>query len=303
MKDIKKVELLSGSREENLPDFVSEFPYIASRVQLDYNVPWHWHRGLELFYVKSGSLEYSTPQGKWMFHTGSGGIVNSGVLHATKSLTGGKPAQQFIHIFDPELIAGQQGGRIERKYVTPVTSATWVEMIPLHPQREEQAEILELIRKSFELRKEEFGYEIRLREMLSNIWLQIFDISQELLVETVAVNKSSDKLKIMMAYIHEHYAGKILVSELAQVAYVSERECFRAFRDCLHQTPIEYIRSYRLQMACQRLATGHESLTGISHSCGLGSSSYFAKVFKDEFDCSPMEYRRRWQNSDRKWQK
>lgn len=42
----------------------------------------------------------------------------------------------------------------------------------------------------------------------------------------------------------------------------------------------EYMTSYRLQMACQMLARGQESITVISHACGLGSSSYFGKVLK-----------------------
>ncbi|MCI8978129.1 MAG: AraC family transcriptional regulator, partial [Lachnospiraceae bacterium] len=32
---------------------------------------------------------------------------------------------------------------------------------------------------------------------------------------------------------------------------------------------------------------------------GLGSSSYFGKVFREYAHCSPTEYRRKWQNSDR----
>ena len=63
--------------------------------------------------------------------------------------------------------------------------------------------------------------------------------------------------------------------------------------------PVEYIKAYRLQAACQMLAKGQEAVTVISHECGLGSSSYFGKVFREYTHCSPTEYRRKWQNSDR----
>ena len=112
-------------------------------------------------------------------------------------------------------------------------------------------------------------------------------------------NKSNDKIKLMMIYIHEHYREKISIPELAAAAYLSERECYRVFHDCLHVTPVEYITTYRLQVACQMLAKGQESVTVISHECGLGSSSYFGKVFREYTHCSPTEYRRKWQNSDR----
>ena len=85
----------------------------------------------------------------------------------------------------------------------------------------------------------------------------------------------------------------------AAAAYLSEWECYKVFHDCLHMTPVEYITTYRLQIACQMLAKGQEAVTVISHECGLGSSSYFGKVFREYAYCSPTEYRKKWQNSNR----
>lgn len=102
----------------------------------------------------------------------------------------------------------------------------------------------------------------------------------------------------MMIYIHEHYAEKFSIVEIAAAAFCSERECFRVFRDCLHMTPIEYIKIYRLQIACNMLSKGRESITFISHACGLGSSSNFEKLFREHVGCTPIEYRKRWQDND-----
>ena len=68
MKNIHSIEFCTGSKEELLPGFEKDFPYIASRAELDKYigcyVPWHWHRTVELFYMESGSIEYDTPGGK-----------------------------------------------------------------------------------------------------------------------------------------------------------------------------------------------------------------------------------------------
>ena len=62
MKNIHSIEFYTGSKEELLPDYEKDFPYIASRAELDKYigryVPWHWHRTVELFYMESGSIEY-----------------------------------------------------------------------------------------------------------------------------------------------------------------------------------------------------------------------------------------------------
>lgn len=295
MNVVHNIEFRSGSKEEKLPGFSNDFPYIASRAELNRYmgglVPWHWHKAIELFYMESGGLEYYTPKGKAVFRAGSGGMVNSNVLHMTKSGVKRDNNVQLLHIFDSSVIAGEQGSLIGRKYVMPIVAAPQLEIIALYPDDPGQAKVLELIEKSFRIPRQDFGYEIRLREALSEIWLSLFELSRQAMDEREEYDKRDDKIKLMMIYIHEHYADKIEVRELAAAAFLSERECFRVFRDCLHMTPTEYMRSYRLQMACQMLAKGDEPITGIGRACGLGSSSYFGKVFREYMGCTPLQYR------------
>ncbi len=137
MKSIHSIEFYSGSKEELLPNFEKDFPYIASRVELDKfigrYVPWHWHNTVELFYMESGSIEYDTPGGKLVFPAGSGGMVNSNVLHTTKAVSQREKNIQLLHMFDVSLLAGEQGSRMWQKYIAPVTTASQVEIIPLFP--------------------------------------------------------------------------------------------------------------------------------------------------------------------------
>lgn len=303
MKTIRGIEFHTGSREEQLPDFFTDFPYIASCVELDHYmghfVPWHWHKSVELFYMESGTLEYYTPKGKILFPEGSGGMINSNVLHMTRPQSEHIKTVQWIHIFDPSLIAGEHGSRIEQTYIMPIITAPLLEIIALYPEQPSHKKILDMIQRAFQLSGQELGYEIKLRGILSELWLALFELSLPVLKETGTYDKTNEKIKLMMVYIHEHFSEKIAIPELAAAAYLSERECFRVFHDCLHTTPVGYIKSYRLQMACQMLAAGQEPITSISHACGLGSSSYFGKVFRDHVGCTPLDYRRKWQDCDR----
>lgn len=302
MKDIHNIEFYTGSKEELLPGFAGDFPYIASRAELDKYVgryvPWHWHKTVELFYMESGSLEYYTPGGKILFPAGSGGLVNSNVLHMTKAISRTEKNIQLLHIFDVSLLAGEQGSRIEQKYIAPVVNAPQIELIPLFPGNSEEEKILKLILEAFHFSGNTFGYEIKMREALSEIWLRLFELCRPVREKKGVHNKRSDKIKLLMIYVHEHYQEKISIPELAAAAYLSERECFRVFHGCLHTTPVEYIKAYRLQAACQMLASGKEPVTAIGHACGLGSSSYFGKVFREYMHCTPSEYRRKWQDCD-----
>lgn len=298
MKRITSIKILPDNSREVLPEFSEEFPYICSRAEIDRYfgsfVPWHWHDAVELFYIESGELEYSTPNAKLVFPTGTGGLINSGVLHMTRPLPESDETIQLLHLFDPMLISGSQGGRIAEKYVIPLLTSG-CEIIPIGPEHS----LLDILRKSFDLDEQERGFELRMRSMLSDIWLQLADMATAETTDNV-VPKSNDKLKHMMVFVHQHYSERIRVSDLANAVFSSERECYRLFHDLLHCSPLEYITNYRLQLAGDMLKHQDESITHIAQSCGFGTSSHFGKIFAEHFGCSPREYRRIWQDRDRK---
>lgn len=302
MNTLNTIDIQSKNKEEILPEFSEDFPYLASRAELDrylpLGVPWHWHRTLELFIVESGCVEYTTPQGKWIFPAGSGGLVNANVLHSTSVRPADGPNIQLLHLFDPAFLSGGHGSRMERKYILPVTAASSLEVLPLFPEERLQREILEEIRLAFAISEEDWGYEFRLRDALSKIWLKLFALARPILEQARHTGKSDDLMKALMVYIHENYPQPLSVDQLAASVNISKRVCFRLFQDNLRMTPLAYIRNYRLQKACQLLTETNLPITQIAYSCGLGSSSYFGKTFREQFGCTPGQYRQHWHDCD-----
>lgn len=111
------IDLYPGSQEERLPGFSAQFPHICSHVLLPDGpagaCTWHWHKSMELFYVEKGALVYHTPGGQRLFRAGSGGMVNSNVLHRTQSLENGTALR--LHLFEAELLAGVPGGTVQQQ--------------------------------------------------------------------------------------------------------------------------------------------------------------------------------------------
>ena len=290
MESVQGITLNESSKEERLPGFASDFPYIANRVfYAEPLTPWHWHRPVELFYIEKGCLEYTTPHGKWTFPAGSGGFVNSNVLHTTWIPAASSETVTLIHIFDPSLLSGGPGSRMESRYILPLTTARAVEMIPLFPEDPAQKELLDQIRQAFRLSTGEWGCEFALREAMTRIWLGLLEVAKP----TAGGSRADDKIKALMVYIHEHYREPISVEQLAREAHISKRLCFRLFRENLHMSPLEYMQSYRLQKACQMLSQTDAPITQVAYACGLGSSSYFGKQFREAFGCTPAQYRKK----------
>lgn len=291
------IEFKHNTKEEVLSDFTYDFPYSASKMFLTgagENI-WHWHKAVELVYVESGTLEFNTPGGTVVLKQGGGAMINKGVLHNVKLTQKSPTATVILQLFDTMMITGYTGSIIDQKYVSPITNVTELEMIPLFPEEENHRPILEKIKNSFALPEEEVGYEIRLRSLLSDIWLDILMLPNMTMKEESQL--LNEKIKLMMVYIHDNFSDKLNIADIANAAFVSERECYRTFQSVMHMTPTEYIRRYRLQVACRMLVDTDETITNISQSCGFGSSSFFGKVFRESIHMTPLEYRNSAQNS------
>ena len=295
------IDVYPGSQEERLPGFSAQFPHITSYALLPDDPArsciWHWHKSLELFQVEHGSLRYHTPGGQRLFRAGSGGIINSNVLHRTQALE--PDTAMRIHLFEPELLSGIPGGVVEQKYILPLVQQPGLELVSFSPEDPFQHETLQLLQQSFALDEDAFGYELRLQSLLTQLWLRILQQLPPLQpAASRQADSSSEKVKQMMLYLNTHLAEKLSVANIAAAGYCSERECYRTFQECLHTTPAEYLQNLRLQNACRLLIQTALPVTDIAQQCGLGSSSYFGAQFRRVFDCTPTAYRAKWQDVD-----
>lgn len=295
MREVNAVRFKLNTTEELLPDFDPAFPCITTCYPLEKGgAPWHWHRAFELFYVESGSLLYETPGEHRVFPVGSGGLINSSCLHATQVLRGGT---QLLHLFDPLFIAGAPGSRIEEKYVLPFT-AGHTEILPLSPDDPCHAPLLRALRDSFSISPTHPGYELFLRSALSALWPGLLACAPVHVADGSRRPAASEPLKQMLIFIHRNYGSPISVSALARAACVSQRTCFSLFQSCLHTTPMEYLRNYRLHMARRMLAESQAPITQIAAACGFDGGSRFAQLFRAAFDLTPSEYRKHVQEKD-----
>ena len=300
-RSCEHIELRPGGREEYLPGISEDFPYLFVLSEHDrYQggaVPWHWHQELEVFYVLEGPVEYATPNTSLTLPTG---VVNANVLHMTRS-TGDRPGGSLlIHEMRPSLIAAP-GSRVWQRYVEPLTSATSAELVCAAPGDAGWETLRDAMERSLETteRREE-GWELRLRNELSELWLGLFELARPRLAEGPARMPSArdERLRAMLDFVGEHYPERIGVRDVAAAAFASERECHRTFREALGVTPAQYLRDYRIEQACRMLAHTTRPVAAVAELSGLGSASHFGQAFRAAMGCTPSEYRGRWQDSD-----
>lgn len=98
--------------------------------------------------------------------------------------------------------------------------------------------------------REEKDTEFQTRNIFSEIWLLLIEEIRQMKVSGIPVSTANqERLLTMMLYIQENYSDKITLEKIASSAVISTREALRCFQNSIHQTPFEYLISYRMDMA------------------------------------------------------
>lgn len=104
------------------------------------------------------------------------------------------------------------------------------------------------------------------------------------------VNYSS-KINTARHYIDTHYQEDVSLDQLAEVLTVNSSYLSYLFKKETGSTFIQYLNTIRMQQACHLLKTQPElSLDEITLAVGYHSTTYFHKIFREQFGVSPRQW-------------
>lgn len=110
-------------------------------------------------------------------------------------------------------------------------------------------------------------------------------------VEPVYV-PSSQKEKILPAieYIARNYNKHICNDELADIVGLSTVYFRKLFREIMGISPINYVKSVKMNKAKKMLRSDYSSITDIAYSLGYNNVYEFSRDFKKHIGISPLNY-------------
>lgn len=82
------------------------------------------------------------------------------------------------------------------------------------------------------------------------------------------------------------------LQKMAKFCCMSKNTLLRTFQQAVKESPLQYLTSLRLNMACRLLSSGDLPIQEIACCCGFSDSNYFSKCFKKHFHLTPGEFRR-----------
>lgn len=116
--------------------------------------------------------------------------------------------------------------------------------------------------------------------------IQIFNLLQKLEQDT-----QTSAIDQAIKYIHLNYANQIHSEDLTDLTHLNRVSLNNQFKQRVNQTALQYLLSYRLNIAEQMLTHTGMSLNDIAFATGFEYDTYFMKQFKQKTGMSPTQYR------------
>lgn len=112
--------------------------------------------------------------------------------------------------------------------------------------------------------------------------------------ESVKTTSSfNSRIEDVRIYLEKHFTEPIRLHELCKMTGLSDASLCRKFKEHTGLTTGNYLKQRRLAAALRQLRSTNDKITAICFDCGFPDVSHFNRTFRDSFNCSPGEYRRK----------
>ena len=114
-------------------------------------------------------------------------------------------------------------------------------------------------------------------------------VTESIISDTAIEDEFVSKIRKMIeANISE---ANFTVEQLCKQAFLSHSQLHRKLEALIGCTPNKFIRLIRLKKAKALLQNTTNSIATIAQDCGFNDPGYFARVFKQEYQVTPQEWR------------
>lgn len=248
----------------------------------------HWHEDLEILMAAEGSLHLQTRQREVTLQKGDACIINPRQIHAVSCHLGAQARAFCMHADLHPMIDNHT---LHMTLLYPMFYDTTADGYVLSASDPAHAEMLRmLVRVRIFETDRPTAWPLELTGLLN---LLLAGACRLFLPAKGNPIPSTDveALENMVSYISQFYAEKIQLADIAAAGKVGRSKCCQIFRSYLALSPVDFLNSYRLSVSKELLINTPFKVSVIATSCGFNHQSYYTRMFREKYGCTPNEYR------------
>ncbi|MDO5398868.1 MAG: AraC family transcriptional regulator [bacterium] len=241
----------------------------------------HYHNSYEIYYMNGGKRTFLLENKYYELNPGDVMLFRPNVPHKT---IGTHPHEKFGVEFSK--------GFLDYHFTGPVQDML-LRCYKKHLIRlddDEQRQFRELFRRLYGDYTSGTLYALALAQML--VMLNDAEKKHEREVHPPYIFRYPKNVHNILLYIEENYSEIQSVEDIARNAHLDKSYLCRLFKKETDMTLMEYLYNYRIQRACEKLASTKKPIAEIAHSCGFKGASHFIQLFKSMLDCTPGQFRK-----------
>ncbi|WP_139488520.1 AraC family transcriptional regulator [Brevibacillus dissolubilis] len=252
------------------------------------HIPLHWHDEIQFVLIVKGEAIFQINEEKRVVREGNGLFINSGCLHMAEEKNQSGCVYICLNV-SPHFVLSQE---LYSTYVSPYIQATNLPYLYIDANEPWGKNILDAILNINQwIQQKSPYYEFDITVQLTFIWKNLIMNGFPLEYDQTEIVKSQ-RMKQMLNWIHQHYAEKIMLDDIARVGQLSRSECCRYFKRMLRTTPLNYVMDYRIQKSVLLLQQAESNVTEVAYQVGFNSTSYFIDRFRKSMNMTPLAYKK-----------
>ncbi|MFD0671236.1 helix-turn-helix domain-containing protein [Cohnella sp. GCM10027633] len=253
--------------------------------------PTHWHQEIEIVRVLDGDMQIGVGKDTYALHAGDLLLISSCELHHYYPnplgcrkiiLQLGKPVFDVYadHVFS-------------HKFAHPFLRSADTDAGMLSLYRELEGPIAGILR---EWESGDNGHELAIKARMNDLAAAIV---RHMPLEAVPLQERTKRLEQLerldkvLKYIENEYSSDITLLSAAAIAGFSPTYFSRFFKEATGSSFVDYVNTYRANVAMSLLADGELSVTDIAYRAGFNSIETFNRVFKRVNGEPPTKARRK----------
>lgn len=256
-----------------------------------YNIkyyPTHWHNSIEIIYVLEGSLNISIDTDKFLLKENEVEIINPDECHSFSSEVSNKV---LIFQIDPDFF---------EKYYKDIKNVFFYtssndEEDQTGEKYDELKYLLCKILCEFVQTLEDFDEQIE--GILINLLFHLINNFHYLTTDKEELKEKSEQLDRyhrISKYIFNNYNNNITLQEIAKKEFLSPHYLSHEIKYATGHSFTDLINLTRIEESIKLLLDTNMSISEISDEIGFSHIRYYNKNFKSYFDCTPLQYRKKY---------